>query len=60
MCILLDVLTEVAYTSDYVCVKADGDLMVREGVFGKLPAKSMTVNLVEVKLRLTLYCIIMK
>ena len=57
---MLDILTEVAYISDYVCVKADGDLMVREGVFGKLPSKSMTVNLVEVKLRLTLYCIIMK
>ena len=45
--VLLDGLSEGAYTSDFVCVKADGDLMVRECVFRKFLTKPMTVKLLD-------------
>jgi len=35
------------YTSDFVCTKTDGDLMVRECVFRKLLMKPMTVRLLD-------------
>lgn len=35
------------YTSDFVCVKADGDLMVRECVERKHLMKPMTVKLLD-------------
>lgn len=45
--VLLDGLSGGAYTSDFVCVKADGDLMVRECVFRKFLKKPMTVKLLD-------------
>lgn len=45
--VLLDGLTEGEYTSDFVCVKADGDLLVRECVFRKFLTKPMTVKLLD-------------
>lgn len=45
--VLLDGLSEGAYTSDFVCVKADGDLMVRECVFRKFLKKPMTIKLLD-------------
>ena len=45
--VLLDGLSEGTYTSDFVCVKADGDLMVRECVFRKFLTKPMTVKLLD-------------
>lgn len=35
------------YTSDFVCVKADNDLMVRECVFRKLLMKPLTIKLLD-------------
>lgn len=43
----LDGLTEGEYTTDFVCVKLDGDLMVRECVFRKFLTKPMTVKLLD-------------
>ena len=45
--VLLDGLSEGDYTSDFVCVKTDGDLMVRECVFRKFLKKPMTVKLLD-------------
>ena len=45
--VLLDGLAEGDYTSDFVCVKTDGDLMVRECVFRKFLKKPMTVKLLD-------------
>lgn len=45
--VLLDGLTEGEYTSDFVCVKSDDDLMVRECVFRKFLTKPMTVKLLD-------------
>lgn len=45
--VLLDGLSEGVYTSDFVCVKSDGDLMVRECVFRKFLKKPMTVKLLD-------------
>ena len=45
--VLMDGLAEGAYTSDFVCVKSDGDLMVRECVFRKFLKKPMTVKLLD-------------
>lgn len=45
--VLLEGLSEGAYTSDFVCVKADGDLLVRECVFRKFLTKPMTVKLLD-------------
>lgn len=35
------------YTSDFVCIKTDGDFMVRECVFRKYLTKPMTVRLLD-------------
>ncbi len=45
--ILLDGLDMGEYTSDFVCTKADGSLMVRECVFRKYLSKPLTVKLLE-------------
>lgn len=45
--VLLSELEEGSYTSDFVCVKTDGDLMVRECVFRKHLTKPMTVKLLD-------------
>ena len=45
--VLLDGLAEGEYTSDFVCVKADGDLMVRECVSRKFLMKPLTVKLLD-------------
>lgn len=46
--VLLDGLTEGDYTSDFVCIKTSGDLMVRECVFRKYLTKPLTVKLLDV------------
>lgn len=43
--VLLDGLDVGEYTSDFVCTKTDGDLMVRECVFRKFLMKPLTVKL---------------
>lgn len=43
----LDGLEIGEYTSDFVCVKSDGNLMVRECVFRKFLMKPMTVKLLD-------------
>ena len=45
--VLLDGLEEGAYTTDFVCVKVNGDLMVRECVFRKHLMKPLTVKLLD-------------
>ena len=45
--VLLEGLTEGEYTSDFVCIKSDNDLMVRECVFRKLLTKPMTAKLLD-------------
>lgn len=45
--VLLDGLEMGAYTSDFVCVKSDGDLLVRECVSRKFLMKPMTVKLLD-------------
>ena len=45
--VLLEGLEAGEYTSDFVCVKADGDLMVRECVYRKYLIKPMTVKLLD-------------
>lgn len=45
--VLLEGLSEGEYTSDFVCVKSDSDLMVRECVFRKYLTKPMTVKLLD-------------
>lgn len=45
--VLLDGLAEGEYTTDFVCVKSNGDLMVRECVFRRFLTKPMTVNLLD-------------
>lgn len=35
------------YTTDFLCVKSDGDLLVRECVYRKLLLKPMTVKLLD-------------
>lgn len=44
---LLDGLDIGEYTSDFVCIKTDGELMVRECVFRKHLMKPMTVKLLD-------------
>ena len=46
--VLLDGLSEGEYTTDFVCVKFNGDLMVRECVFRKYLTKPLTVKLLDV------------
>lgn len=43
----LDGLDIGEYTSDFVCTKANGDLMVRECVFRKFLMKPLTVKLLD-------------
>ena len=43
----LDSLDKGEYTSDFVCVKSDNDLMVRECVFRKFLMKPLTVKLLD-------------
>ena len=38
---------DAEYTSDFVCVKTDGSLLVRECVFRKYLTKPMTMKLLE-------------
>ena len=45
--VLLEGLEIGEYTSDFVCVKSDHDLMVRECVFRKFLMKPMTVKLLD-------------
>ena len=45
--VLLDGLEEGEYTSDFVCVRADSDLMVRECVYRKYLTKPLTVRLLD-------------
>ena len=46
--VLLDGLEVGEYTSDFVCTKTDGDLMVRECVFRKFLMKPLTVKLCRI------------
>ena len=43
--VLLD---DLEYTTDFVCVKADNDLMVRECVSRKFLTKPLTVKLLDI------------
>ncbi|MGN0184417.1 MAG: hypothetical protein ACI4AL_04805 [Aristaeellaceae bacterium] len=45
--VLLDGLPEGEYTSDFVCIRTDGDMMVRECVQRKHLMKPMTVKLMD-------------
>lgn len=45
--VLLDGLTDGEYTSDFVCTKSNGDLMVRECVSRNYLTKPMTVKLLD-------------
>lgn len=45
--VLLDGLPDGTYTSDFVCVKENGDLMVRECVYRKHLTKPMTIKLLD-------------
>ena len=45
--ILVEGLEVGDYTSDFVCVKSNGDLMVRECVYRKFLTKPMTVKLLD-------------
>ena len=45
--VLLNSLESGEYTSDFVCVKTDGDMMVRECVNRKYLTKPMTVKLLD-------------
>ena len=46
--VLLEGLSEGEYTSDFVCIKANGDWLVRECVQKKLLLKPMTVKLLDI------------
>lgn len=46
--VLLDGLPEGEYTSDFVCIRTDGEVMVRECVQRKHLMKPMTVKLLDV------------
>lgn len=45
--VLLEGLTEGEYTSDFVCTKTNGDLMVRECVYRSKIEKPMTIKLLD-------------
>ena len=45
--VLLDGLKIGEYTSDFVCIKENGELMVRECVYRKQISKPMTVKLLD-------------
>ena len=46
--VLLDGLAEGEYTTDFVCIRTDGDMMVRECVHRKHLTKPMTVRLLDI------------
>ena len=39
---------DLEYMTDFVCIKADGDLVVRECVYRKLLTKPLTIKLLDV------------
>lgn len=45
--VFLDGFSEGEYTSDFVCVKENDDLIVRECIFRKFLTKPMTVKLLD-------------
>lgn len=45
--VLLEELNIGEYTSDFVCTKANGDLMVRECVYRKYLSKPLTIKLLD-------------
>ena len=45
--VLLDNLLEGEYTSDFVCIKSDGECMVRVCVYRKFLTKPMTIKLLD-------------
>lgn len=45
--VLLEGLSIGEYTSDFVCIKSDGDLLVRECVYRKFLTKPLTVKLLD-------------
>lgn len=45
--VLLDGLEVGAYTTDFVCIRDNGDLMVRECVYRKFLTKPLTVKLLD-------------
>lgn len=45
--VMMDGLEQGAYTTDFVCVRPDGDLLVRECVERKFLLKPMTVKLLD-------------
>ena len=45
--VLLDSAELEEYTTDFVCIRKDGDLMVRECVYRKLLTKPLTVKLLD-------------
>lgn len=49
--VLMEGLEEGDYTSDFVCKKKNGELMVRECVFRKYLSKPMTVKLLDASRR---------
>lgn len=45
--VLLEGLEEGEYTTDFVCIKLNNDLMVRECIFRKFLTKPMSIKLLE-------------
>lgn len=45
--VLLDGLEEGEYTSDFVCVKTNGEILVRECIFRKYVTKPLTIKLLD-------------
>ena len=45
--VTIEVLELGEFTTDFVCVKTDGDLLVRECVYRKLISKPLTVKLLD-------------
>ena len=46
--VILEEIENGEYMSDFVCVKTDGDLIVRECVFRKYLTKPLTVKLLDI------------
>lgn len=46
--VLLDGIEKGEYTSDFVCIKTNGEILVRECVFRKYLTKPLTVKLLDV------------
>ena len=46
--VLLDGLEDGEYTSDFVCTKTNGDMLVRECTYRKYLCKPMTVKLLDI------------